>query len=671
MMKFSLREFANIPEEMMLRWRGYRCPVTVVDDEGESVESDTYVLMLTWLGLIIHRHYNHIPYSVKELIPSNKVAGNTAKMITYDDDVQAIPINYMLAKLLPTIKSLAEIDDIKRMIHIWQNKLHNQSVVMGEGSSLSASAESVGDLMADEGVMEIRDQILNKEISIDEGEDKFNLHIKAAESLDRNVMAMLARTGGVSVNQAYQLSVMRGGVFSLNNTIHPNAVSVPYAHGITNLADSLGEKNASGKALTNNGKALKDSELFHRKTHILTAVVRGMNFGWDCGTRICVPIKIASMNVAMGLRGKWQQMPAGNLQLIDNDNVWDIKVGETIWIRSVAFCNSRDAGVPCGTCYGMMATSVPFNQMMDKIANVGMWSATSICNPMGQGMLSTKHFIRNAITRQFVPHKRDTNIISSNGDEIFLNPEVIEPGCDMILGAEIVNVLSDIRSLGDLNAVSLEKLPYFAEVTFRYAVEDIMMGGKTIQQHAAHTSVSSRKARFSLEFLRYVLDHGWETLGKKHIRIDLTHWNVMEPVFSLPFIREDLDAHRARVESFITFSKRNSTWKNQVVTPKVFGEVLTEYWTLIAQEIKGINIVHPEIMLYCCLTATPGGIDASIPTGDVPKYFSSFEEAVIGRGIGHLMIYERQQNVLNKMKTFRMVNRQGSPLEAFFSLGVG
>lgn len=73
MMQFSLREFANIPEAMMLRWRGYRCPVTVTDDEGESVESDTYVLMLTWLGLIIHRHYNHIPYSVKELIPSNKL----------------------------------------------------------------------------------------------------------------------------------------------------------------------------------------------------------------------------------------------------------------------------------------------------------------------------------------------------------------------------------------------------------------------------------------------------------------------------------------------------------------------------------------------------------------------------------------------------------------------
>ena len=671
MMEFSLREFANLPEEMMLRWRGYRCPVTVVDDEGNKAESDTYVLMFTWLGLIIHRHYNDLPYSIKELIPSNKVVEHQDKMLTYDDDIHAIPINYALEQLLPHLKSLAEIDTIKQWIHIWQNKLHNLSVVMGEGHVLSASAESVSELMSDPAVTEIRDAILNKEISIDEGEVRFSGVIKTEERQDRNVMAMMARTGGVSVNQAYQLAVMRGGVFSLNNAIHPNAVVVPYAHGITNLADSLGEKNASGKALNNNGKALKDSELFHRKTHILTAVVRDMNYGWDCGTKVCVPVKIANMNVAMGLRGKYREMPAGNLQLIDNHNVWDIKVGETVYIRSVAFCNTRDSGVPCGTCYGIMATTIPFNQMMDKIANVGMWSATSICNPMGQGMLSTKHFIRNAVTRQFVAHKRDTNIISSNGDEIFLNPEVIEPGCDMILGADIINVLADIRSLGDLSAVSLEKLPYFEEVTFRYSVEDIMMGGKTVQQHAAHTSISSRKARFSLEFLRYVLDNGWETIGKKHIKIDLAKWNVLEPVFTLPFIREDLDAHRARVESYITFSKRNSTWKNQVVTPKIFGEVLTEYWTLISQEIKGINVVHPEIMLYCCLTATPGGIDASIPAGDVPKYFSSFEEAVVGRGIGHLMIYERQQNVLNKMKTFRMVNRQGSPLECFFTLGVG
>ncbi|TQH36498.1 hypothetical protein, partial [Pseudomonas aeruginosa] len=28
----------------------------------------------------------------------------------------------------------------------------------------------------------------------------------------------------------------------------PNAITVPYAHGITNLADMLGERNAAGKA---------------------------------------------------------------------------------------------------------------------------------------------------------------------------------------------------------------------------------------------------------------------------------------------------------------------------------------------------------------------------------------------------------------------------------------
>lgn len=667
-MPVNLREFANTPEEMVLRWLGHRWPVIVTDDAGETMESDTFALLITWLGLITHRRYNDVPYSVKELVPSNKVKVNEDRYIVYDDNCNAIPIEYMQEKLLPHIHDPERVDRIKIDIHIWQNKLNNLSVVMSQRSAISASAESVGDLMRDPGVMQIRDDILNKVTSIDEGEDKFSAYVRKSPTLEHNVMALLARTGGVSINQAFQLSVIRGGVFSLNNTIHPNAVPVPYAHGNTNLADALGERNGAGKSLTNNGKALKDSELFHRKAHILTSVIKSLQYNWDCGTKICVPIKIGNLKTALGLRGKYRQLRNGQVVMIDNENVWDIKVGETVYIRSIAYCNSRISGVPCGTCYGIMKHAIPYNVMMKKLANVGMWSATAICNPMGQGMLSTKHFIRNAITRQFVAHQRDKNIISTNGDEIFLNPEVLQPGSDMILSADLVSILSDIRSLDFPDTASLDKLPFFEEVTFRYAVEDIMMGGKTIQQHSAHTSVSSRKAQFSLEFLKYVLHHGWENLGKKHIKIDLQHWNPIEPIFSLPFIREDLDIHRAKTENFIQYSKRNAAWKAQVVTPKIFGEVLNEYWTLITQELRDINFIHVETLLTATLTRSAGGFDMSMPLGDVPKYFSNFEEAVTNRGVGMLMIYERQQNVLNRIKTFQMVNRQGSPLECFYSL---
>ncbi|TQH37579.1 hypothetical protein, partial [Pseudomonas aeruginosa] len=78
---------------------------------------------------------------------------------------------------------------------------------------------------------------------------------------------------------------------------------------------------------------------------------------------------------------------------------------------------------------------------------------------------STKHFIRNATTRKFVPATKDKNVIYSNGDDIFLTKELCAPGTELVLKADIVNILSDIRSLDVLDNLSLDKLPYFSEVT--------------------------------------------------------------------------------------------------------------------------------------------------------------------------------------------------------------
>jgi len=665
-MQINLREFANLDEAKVLQWRGFRKAVEVVDDYGKTRNSDTYTLMLTWQGLIVHRMYNDVKYSVDELIPSNKVDGN--KTVVYEDQTLATPVNWTLRAVMPHIDDPMENDRIKRMIHIWQNKLNNLIVVMSEGHEISATAESVAELMEDEGIMDIRQQILDKKVSIDDAEKLFADYIKVAPSLDFNTMALLARTGGVSINQAFQTTIIRGRVFDLNNTINPNAVMVPYGHGITNVADSLGERNASGKSLINNGKGLKDAEWFHRKIHLLSAPLHSVGHLEDCGTVIGLPIKIPGLEFALSLLGKWRIREDGKTELIDHHNVGEIKAGDVVEVRSMAFCNSTIAGKPCGKCFGMMKSAIPYNAIMRKDANVGMYSGTTLCNPMGQKMLSTKHYIRNASARTFVPHTRDKDIIFSNGNEIFLREEICAPGSELVLRSDIVKSMSDLKSLDVLDDVGLDKLPYFSEVTFRYEVEDIMMGGKTIQQHAATTSVSSRNARFSLDFLKFVLERGWNVVDKRFISIDLSGWNSLAPMFALPYTREDLDMHRARTENFMTFNKRNTAWRNQVVTPKVFAEVLSEFWTLINQEIKGINIVHIEALLYCCLAKDPNNLSYAMVNGPGDKYFTSFVNCISNRGGGGLFIYEKQQNVLNETKTFMMMDRQGSVLESFWSL---
>ncbi|TQH36847.1 hypothetical protein, partial [Pseudomonas aeruginosa] len=68
----------------------------------------------------------------------------------------------------------------------------------------------------------------------------------------------------------------------------------------------------------------------------------------------------------------------------------------------------------------------------------------------------------------------------------------------------------------------------------------------------------------------------------------------------------------------------------QIVTPRLFGEVLAEYWGLINQETKGINIIHPEVLLYSTLCRDPMRGDYSLANGKGPKYFVNFQECIKG-----------------------------------------
>lgn len=668
MMQVNLREFANLPEEKVLRWLGTRLAVTITDDRGETKVTDTFALMLTWQCLIVHRAFNKEEYHIEELVRSNAFEEG----VVYNDGELAMPINYFLDRIMPEMYDPLESDLVKRLIYIWQTKINNTITVMSEASAISATAECVGELMEDEGIVEIKRKIVDCEITIDEGEVEFIEYMKTAPSLNFNTFALLARTGGVAYNQAFQTAICRGSTFDVNNQIFPNPIMDSYAEGIVNLADSLTESRGASKSIISNGKALRDAEWFHRKTHLFMAVCSSINHHHDCGSTMTAPIKIGNRDIAKSLMGKYHVTEEGKLELITKKIYKQIKTGDTINIRTMAFCLNHDPSQPCRVCYGQMKTAVPFNVIMQKDANIGMYSGTTICNPIGQRMLSTKHFLKNTTTQSFVVNKRlgDDRVINSNGDDIFLNKELCVPGTQLVLDQSVVKELADIRNLDNLEDLGQDKLSYFDNVTFKFESVDEMMNEKVTEQKPVVTSVSSRSARMSTDLLEYIRTNNFQRVDKKYISIDLSKWNHKSPLFSLPYMHEDLDVHRRKIESFLTLSSRNPVWKAEEVTPVKFGETLTEFWNLINEKFKGNNIIHVETMLYSITAKDPDNGSYALVNGNGKKYFASLGECIPNRGAGTMLIFERQQIALNDHRSFLMKDRQGSQLEAFWSNGV-
>ena len=113
-MEVNLRYFANLTEKDILRWRNIRKAVDVVDDAGRKAKSDSYALMLTWQGLLIHRKYNDVPYSIDELVPSPREEKH--RNIVYNDRTLKIPLDYILG-IKGDLPNPVENDHNKRLIH--------------------------------------------------------------------------------------------------------------------------------------------------------------------------------------------------------------------------------------------------------------------------------------------------------------------------------------------------------------------------------------------------------------------------------------------------------------------------------------------------------------------------------------------------------------------------
>ena len=73
-----------------------------------------------------------------------------------------------------------------------------------------------------------------------------------------------------------------------------------------------------------------------------------------------------------------------------------------------------------------------------------------------------------------------------------------------------------------------------------------------------------------------------------------------------------------------------------------------------------------SIFLWACMARDPENLDYGIPTGDEPRNFVSFHEAILNRGMGNTLLYGWQASALwGQPNNLRTKNRQGGVLEAF------
>lgn len=665
MEQISLRAFATLTCLDMLVYCETRREVKVVDDLGDEVVTDTMLLGMNWFGFIIHRHFPDEPYTVNEVID---LQGRDGYPRYIDDKLLKRPIDEFLPVVMPKYDSPEFYDLIRQYNFVHQNLLHNYLSIIGQKAVVSARALDVKNIYYHPKIQRIKKERREGKITTKEASIIFNRVMLDETDFDTSIFALLYRTKSLDVIQSYQLLIERGKVFDLNNTILPFNIDNSYAEGIKwHLADSIGESKGSGFALISNGAALQDSEWFHMKVHNLASVQRSVIYQYDCGSTRGPIVKVVSEAFRRNLQGKYYFKEDGSVKMITPQNWDEIKVGETIKLRSVAWCNHGSNGKPCSVCFGGMVSVIPYNPYTKRSAVPGMFFGSVFCSVTGQSILKSKHRIGSAAAVPFVVDKRDKKYITTDGDYIYFAEEFIdkEKRPFVILDRDVSADFADYIAMENVDDLDRNHLPTRETIHLRLRVPNPMFAGKFgVETPIVNTSIGSRKARMTKEFIRYLKDQRMEEEGRLY-RISLENWDYKLPAYELPIVNEDLNAYRKSVEGYLRFTHLKGLI-DEPVTEEMHGDQLLGFWKVVHPQNQASNIVVHDLLLHCCMAKDPKRLEYGLPSVDDERYFVSFHDAIMNRGQGTALMYGWQGKLLTGSPlNFLTPNRQGGVMESF------
>lgn len=666
MKTIKLREFANLSCLSMLQFTERRFKVKVIDDKDDAIETDSWMMALTWFSLIVHRHYNNEEYHIDEVATLKSEKGRQAFV---DDGLLKKPIDNFLARLMPKYDDPVFYDRIKQLVFTWHNQCHNFLCLKSEAGVVSARSMDVLHVYQHPKVADLKKRVMEGKTNLADAGKEFETIMMNEPAFDKSVFGLLYRTRSVSAVQSFQLVIARGDVFDLNNVILPNTVMSSYADGITNLADSLGDSKGAGFSLISNGSALQDSEWFHKKIHNVAQVVQGIRYQTDCGSTIGPVIKLISKDFKKCLAGRYRILEDGSSQLLTYAELDKLETGDVIRIRDIAWCFHGKDGKPCSKCFGKMESAVPYNPFTGKSAVPGLFYGSTFAEPIGQSILKTKHRIGTASAKGFVVQRADMDYITTDeaGDFIYFNKGILNESSDpyLILDKETQQDFSDFQFMESLDDLDVSRLRTYESIKLRINIVNPMFDDKKATHYPiVSTTVASRDARMTRTFIEYLLSKPMEEEGRT-FKISLKDYNFKEPAFELPLVNEDLDAYRKRVENFLKFPNVNRRWDVKV-TPELHGETLIAFWKVVDEKYKDANLIMHSIFLWSCMGRDPENLDYSLPVGDDERNFVALHEAILNRGLGNTLLYGWQANALMGSPTnFLIKNRQGGVLEAF------
>lgn len=614
--------------------------LTIVFDDGEVVADQRKAIFSAYMWGI-YSVLPNTPALKKHFIGDQRVGTDTHLKI----------INQVRWDAFDAHGSQLDNEELSRYCLKLVNEYYNDMTEYLEPEVTTLGILDIMEVMAHEEVFDVNTNVSAADKSIVHAHRTIERVLKDPKELEDNILARSVRSGLVKIGQVLQCVGPRGSVTDIDSNIFPYPTQAGFASGLYRFYDSLIESRTAAKSLTFTEKPLQDTEYFNRRLQLLAATIRDIYDG-DCGTTEYLLWQMSAGDL-QAFAGKYYLKDDGTLGTIyDNEECRKTLVGRSVKVRSVLHCNTPDSGFVCATCYGEMERSIPHG------TNIGHVAATSLCKQASQQVLSVKHLDTSASSSglRLSDYEQRYVRIGSDPNLLFLAQRLEGMKVKLYIKAEEAERLSEVKTADSVEILLPTHISQLAQVGFRVYHESGKEEGDLVQ-----VSNGSRTSSLSREMLAYLRTNSWILTGDGDIEIDLSKWDVDQPLFSTPRRQENMLDYMATIEKFLKAVKRGGAAKSLKDFDTV-DDALRGFYELVSSRLF-VNIVHQELLVKVCQVRSSRDRDYRVPLLGNKLEFGKFDFNIFNRSEGPAMAYQNHKQQWNNPATYLVTRRPPHPLD--------
>ena len=632
---------------------GLEDDVTIIYEDGKEVVSTNRMLLMNSFFWEFHRRYPLTPILSTHCIEHIMKTG----MYKSGTHMELLSILFRDTAEYNQLLTPKDTEVLRVLTYEVVNRIYNEMTQVSEEYISSIDILDFLEVVRHPVIKEIVSNTNPTSGSIYSAYDKLVKVLMTDEGLSKNRLVRAARKGIVNTNQLLQCIGIRGFVSEVDDSILTHPVMSNYAEGIKTCYEYLADSRSAAKALYFAGSNLEDAEYFARRLSLLCVTVERINYS-DCGSTRYLEWRVQPPryddNGLLAYVGDLTTI-VGKYYLDETTNTLkEIKTsdvhlnGQLLKLRSPLFCKTKDHHEVCEVCFGVLAKNI------SPYANLGHLCAASVTKKSSQSVLSTKHLLISAVSilQTLSEVAADFMTINCVDSTYSIKEKMKGKVASIWVDAEKAKGLIDVYNTESLDDLLPSRIFNINSIALEVLEGDLMV-------KIPITLTNSKKgAVFTIEFLHYLKEHGWDTANNA-FRLPLDKWDFKHPIFKLPETEYSYSDHSKSIAKVIESKMAEISDRTKAGTPV---STLQELFALVNSKLQ-VNLAPLETIIYAGMVPNKSNFGLSRGAEEPVMAVSSL--LIYSRSLSPALAYQRQHETLLNSNSYIKGNRPDSIMDVF------